>query len=322
MTGLFLVNIFGIVVVMCVNLRKFFNKCFFQPQNHSFMKQLGFFLLSSVLFFACVPKKKLKELEAKYASLEQLNKEYFTDLASTKTALNACNSDKARLESEVKELKEMNAKLIRQVTEMSTLSAEQAKNLQVSLEQMKEKDLQIKTLNEAINKRDSMTIALVTQLKRAVGTDNQDIEVNVDKAVVMISISEKLLFKTGSYEIRTDNPQTFRQIEAIAAVLKDRPTFDVLIEGHTDNVPFKRRGDIYDNLDLSVKRATSLARLLYQRMGVNPARLIPAGRGEFVPLVANDSEENRAKNRRIRVVVMPKIEEFYGMIEQGMKGGK
>ncbi|GAB4130356.1 MAG: OmpA family protein [Raineya sp.] len=250
-----------------------------------------------------------------------MNQEKAADLARTQSLLNGCNDDKARLNKELDELKEMNSKLIRQATEMSSLSSEQAKNLQVSLSQIKEKDLQIKTLNEAINKRDSMTIALVTQLKRAVGTDNEDIEVNVDKAVVMISISEKLLFRTGEFNIRTDNPQAAKQLEAIAAVLNDRPTFDVLIEGHTDNIPF-RRGILVDNLDLSVKRATSLARILASKYKVNPNRLIPAGRGEFVPLVENNTPENRAKNRRIRVVVMPKIEEFYGMIDQGMKGNK
>lgn len=285
------------------------------------MKHYFFILLASIVFVDCVPKKKLKELEAKYANLEKLNQDNAEKLAKTQTLLNTCNDDKARLNKELDELKEMNSKLIRQATEMSSLSNEQARNLQVSLAQMKEKDLQIKALNEAISKRDSMTIALVTQLKRAVGTDNEDIEVNVDKAVVMINISEKLLFKTGDYNIRADNPQANKQLEAIAAVLNDRPTFDVLIEGHTDNVPF-RRGILVDNLDLSVKRATSLARILAQKYKVDPKRLIPAGRGEFVPLVENNTPENRAKNRRIRVVVMPKIEEFYGMVEEGMKGGK
>lgn len=284
------------------------------------MKHYFLILFASSMFFACVPKKKFKELEAKYANLEKMNQDNAENLSRTQSLLNACNDDKARLNKELDELKEMNSKLIKQATEMSSLSNEQAKNLQAFLAQMKEKDLQIKALNEAINKRDSMTIALVTQLKRAVGTDNQDIEVNVDKAVVMISISEKLLFKTGEFEIRTDNPQANKQLEAIAAVLNDRPTFDVLIEGHTDNVPF-RRGILVDNLDLSVKRATSLARLLIQRYKVAPNRLIPAGRGEFVPLVDNNTPENRAKNRRIRVIVMPKIEEFYGMIDEGMKGG-
>jgi chemotaxis protein MotB len=290
-------------------------------QIQNFMKKIAFLLYISLSLFACVPKKKFQEFEAKYANLEAMEKEGSTKLAQTKAALDACNEERATLNKEVDEARQTNRKLIVQVTEMSSLSTEQSRNMQEALSKMKEKDLQIRALNEAINRRDSMTIALVTELKKALGRDNQDIEVQVDKAVVMISISEKVLFKTGEFNIRTDNPQANRQIAAIAAVLKDRPTFDVLIEGHTDNVPFKK--DILeDNFDLSVKRATALTRILIEKHGINGAKLIPAGRGEFLPLVANDTPENRAKNRRIRVIVMPNLEEFYGMIGQGMKGGK
>ena len=285
------------------------------------MKLHLFIFLASLALFACVPKKKFQEFEAKYASLEAVDKERGIELAQAKGILDVCNEERATLSKELDDLKQTNRKLILQVTEMSSLSAEQSRNMQESLSKMKEKDLQIRTLNEAINRRDSMTIALVTELKRALGRDNQDIEVQVDKAVVMISISEKVLFKTGEFNIRTDNPQANRQIAAIATVLKDRPTFDVLIEGHTDNIPFKK-DILVDNLDLSVKRATSLTRILIEKHGVSAAKLIPSGRGEFLPLVANDTPENRAKNRRIRVIVMPNLEEFYGMINEGMKGGK
>lgn len=280
-----------------------------------------FLLVIATTFVACVPKKKFQELEAKYAKLDSIEKDNSLKLASVKGLFDVCNEERASLNKELDDKKQTNRKLILQVTEMSSLSAEQSRNMQESLSKMKEKDLQIRALNEAINRRDSMTIALVTELKKALGRDNQDIEVQVDKAVVMISISEKVLFKTGEFNIRTDNPQANRQIAAIAAVLKDRPTFDVLIEGHTDNVPYKR--DILeDNLDLSVKRATSFARVLIEKHNIKPAKLIPAGRGEFLPLVANDTPENRAKNRRIRVIVMPNLEEFYSMVSGGMKGGK
>jgi len=286
------------------------------------MKMRPLFLFTfAAMLVACVPKKKFQELEAKYAKLDSIEKDNSLKLASVKELFNACNEERTNLDKELEDKKQTNRKLILQVTEMSSLSAEQSRNMQEMLSKMKEKDSQIKALNEAINRRDSMTIALVTELKKALGKDNQDIEVQVDKAVVMISISEKVLFKTGEFTIRTDNPQTNRQIAAIATVLKDRPTFDVLIEGHTDDVPFKK-DILQDNLDLSVKRATSLTRILIEKFGVNGAKLIAAGRGEFVPLVANDTPENRAKNRRIRVIVMPNLEEFYGMVSEGMKGGK
>jgi chemotaxis protein MotB len=163
-----------------------------------------------------------------------------------------------------------------------------------------------------------MTIALVTSLKRAVGTDDKDIEINVLKGVVMVSISDKFLFKTASYDVSTRANEVLAKV---ALILKDRPTFEVLIEGHTDNVPFKR-GELVDNWDLSVKRATSLARTLVTQFNVAPERLLPAGRGPYVPLESNATAEGRAANRRTRIIIMPKIDEFYALIEEGMKGDK
>jgi chemotaxis protein MotB len=282
------------------------------------MKNYLIILLASSSLFACVPKKKFQQLQAQHAALEKNNLDNIRSLERAEASLKGCNEEKARLENELKDIKAMNLRLIAQSTEMAMLSKQGAENLQNSLEKIKEKDLQIKSLNEAINKRDSMTIALVTQLKRAVGNDNENIEVNVEKGVIMVSISDKFLFTTGSYDV---NKSAYGVLKDVAAVLKDRPTFDVLIEGHTDNVPFKR-GDLIDNWDLSVKRATSLARTLVQQFQIDPKRLIPAGRGPYIPLADNATAEGRAKNRRTRIVVMPKIDEFYGMIEEGMKGGK
>lgn len=282
------------------------------------MKNYLIILLASSSLFACVPKKKFQQLQAQHAALEKNNLDNIRSLERAEASLKGCNEEKARLENELKDIKAMNLRLIAQSTEMAMLSKQGAENLQNSLEKIKEKDLQIKSLNEAINKRDSMTIALVTQLKRAVGNDNENIEVNVEKGVIMVSISDKFLFTTGSYDV---NKSAYGVLKDVAAVLKDRPTFDVLIEGHTDNVPF-RKGDLIDNWDLSVKRATSLARTLVQQFQIDPKRLIPAGRGPYIPLADNATAEGRAKNRRTRIVVMPKIDEFYGMIEEGMKGGK
>jgi chemotaxis protein MotB len=282
------------------------------------MKRYLIVLMACSSFWACVPKKKFKLLQTQHAALEANNRTNLKNLERAELALQGCNDERTRLEKELSDTKAMNMKLISQSTEMAMLSKQGAENLQNSLEKMKEKDLQIKNLNEAINKRDSMTIALVTQLKRAVGTENENIEVNVEKGVIMVSISDKFLFTTGSYEV---NKSAYTVLKDVAAVLKDRPTFDVLVEGHTDNVPFKK-GDLIDNWDLSVKRATSLSRTLVQQFQIDPKRLIPAGRGAHIPIASNDTAEGRAKNRRTRIVVMPKIDEFYGMIEEGMKGDK
>ncbi|KOY84291.1 hypothetical protein AD998_21830 [bacterium 336/3] len=282
------------------------------------MKRYLIVLIACSSLFGCVSKKKFKQLQAQHTGLEANNRTNLKNLERAEIALQGCNDERVRLEKELSDTKAMNMKLISQSIEIAMLSKQGAENLQNSLEKMKEKDLQIKSLNKAINKRDSMTIALVTQLKRAVGTENENIEINVEKGVIMVSISDKFLFTTGSYEI---NKNAYTVLKDVAAVLKDRPTFDVLVEGHTDNVPFTK-GNLIDNWDLSVKRATSLSRTLVKQFQIDPKKLIPAGRGAFVPIADNATTEGRAKNRRTRIVVMPKIDEFYGMIEEGMKGDK
>lgn len=280
------------------------------------MKKSIFLILLAFSTFACVSTKKYKLLQTQFVDLDQKNRATETDLSSTKTALQYCNDERDKLNKEIEYLKEANRKLMVNVAEMATLTKKEAENLEKTLEKIKEKDLQIKTLNEAINRKDSITIALVTSLKRAVGNEDKDIEINVEKGVVMVSISDKFLFKTGSYEI---SARAGEVLEKVALILQDRPSFEVLIEGHTDNVPFKR-GELQDNWDLSVKRATALARVLAFRYKIAPARLIPAGRGPYVPVAGNDTVEGKAANRRTRVIIMPKIDEFYGLIEEGLKG--
>ena len=179
---------------------------------------------------------------------------------------------------------------------------------------LKEKDLKITRLQDAITKKDSVTLALVTSLKREVGINDPDIEVNVEKGVVFISIADKLLFKSGSYNVTSRAKEVLAKV---AKVVNSKPDFECMIEGHTDSQTY-RSGVLLDNWDLSVKRSTSIIRVL-QDLDVNPAQLIAAGRSHYVPLVDNNTAENRAKNRRTRVVVMPKIDQFYDMIEKEMK---
>ena len=194
------------------------------------------------------------------------------------------------------------------------LTTKGASNIEKTLESMKEKDLKISRLQDAVNKKDSVMLALVTSLKKEVGIDDPDIEVNVEKGVVFISIADKLLFKSGSYVV-TDKAKGV--LAKVAKVVKSKPNFDCMVEGHTDSRSYQK-GVLLDNWDLSVKRSTSIIRVL-QELEVNPAQLIAAGRSHYVPLVDNDTAENRAKNRRTRIVVLPKIDEFYEMIEKEMK---
>ena len=279
------------------------------------MKKLFLFGFSAlVLFSSCVSKKEYTALEEKHKNTQ--------DLLNTATVkLNKCLSDEAAavarlegLKEQLADMRKTNQDLIDTKGNLTTLTVKGADNLEKSLESLKEKDLKINRLQDALNKKDSVTLALVSSLKKAVGIDDPDIEINVEKGVVYISIADKLLFQSGSYNVTSRAKEILAKV---AKVINSKPNFEAMVEGHTDNVPY-RKEPLLDNWDLSVKRSTSVIRLL-QELGVNPAQLIAAGRADFVPLVDNDTAENRARNRRTRIVVLPKIDQFYDMIEKEMK---
>ena len=207
-----------------------------------------------------------------------------------------------------------NGDLIRQIGDFTDLTKKGAANLEKSLESLQEKDLTIRRLQDALTRKDSVTLAIVTSLKKEVGLDDEDIEINVEKGVVFISLSDKVLFKSGSYNI---TPRASEILAKVAKVINDKPEFEALVEGHTDNVPYKS-GVLLDNWDLSAKRATAIVRELVN-LGANPGQLIAAGRGEFVPKVPNTSAENKSINRRTKIYVLPKIDQFYEMVETSME---
>ncbi len=271
-------------------------------------------LTTMLLLSSCVSKKDFAALETKQKNTQ--------DLLNTATVkLNACLSDEAAataranaLEDRIADLRRSNDNLIQSNQDLTMLTAKGADNVEKTLESIKEKDLKITRLQDALNKKDSVTLAIVTSLKREVGINDPDIEINVEKGVVFISISDKLLFKTGSYIVTSRAKEVLAKV---ATVVNSKPDFETMVEGHTDNRSFQK-GVLLDNWDLSVKRATSIVRIL-EELGVNPQRLIAAGRSYYVPLVDNDTAENRAKNRRTRIVIMPKIDQFYDMVEKEMK---
>ena len=273
------------------------------------MRKIVIALSVLTLLTSCVSKKKYTDLEAK-------NKET-QDLLNTATVkLNSCLEEKASLAATVERLKEKNQLLINTSKDMTVLTTKGAENIEKALETIKEKDLKISRMQDALTKKDSVTLALVTSLKSSVGISDPDIEINVEKGVVFISIADKLLFKSGSYEV-TDKAKAV--LAKVAKVVNDKPDFECMVEGHTDNVPYRSNGVLLDNWDLSVKRSTSIIRVLTNDLGVKPAQLIAAGRSSYIPLVENDTPENRSKNRRTRIVVLPKIDQFYDMIEKEMK---
>jgi len=278
-----------------------------------FMKKVILALsVVALLSTSCGTKKKIAALEAK-------NKE-IQDLLNTATVkLNTCLTEREGLANQIDFLKKNNSDLINNVGNMTTLTAKGAENIEKALETIKEKDLKITRMQDALTKKDSVTLALVTSLKREVGISDPDIEVNVEKGVVFISISDKLLFKSGSYVV-SDRAKEI--LAKVAKVINSKPDFECMVEGHTDNVPFIGNGTLLDNWDLSVKRSTSIVRVLTKDLKVNPAQLIAAGRSEYIPLVDNSNADNRATNRRTRIVILPKIDQFYDMIEKEMKNQK
>ena len=279
------------------------------------MKQLLIFGIFSILVLSsCVSKKQFTELEARLKEKEEL-----LDTATVK--LNSCLADyaaaNARVEAmrdQLSDLRKANQDLIDTKGNLTTLTQKGAENLEKSLESLQERDLKITRLQDALNRKDSVTLAVVSSLKAAVGIDNPNIQVNVEKGVVFISIADKLLFKSGSYNV-TDAAKTV--LADVAKVINSKPDFEAMVESHTDNVPYSK-GVLIDNWDLSVKRATSVVRVL-ESLEVNPQQLIAAGRSSYMPLVENTTSENRATNRRTRIVVLPKIDLFYEMIEKEMK---
>ena len=262
-----------------------------------------------VLLSSCVSQKK-------YAALEAKQKETQDMLNTATVKLNACLAQSETMKEQITDLRSANNNLINTQGNLTTLSAKGAENLEKSLEQMKEKDLQIKAFRDAMNRKDSVTLALVTSLKGAIGNLNdEDIEINVEKGVVYVSISDKLLFNSGRWDVTNRAKEVLGKV---ATVVKNKPDIEFMVEGHTDSKPIST-SVIEDNWDLSVKRATSVVRILQEEFGVPPERMVAAGRSYYVPLASNDTAEGRARNRRTRIVVLPKLDQFYGMIEEGME---
>ena len=272
--------------------------------------------LCGALLSSCVSSKKYSELEALQKSTNDL-------LNAATVKLNTCDEEKAAalanvasLEEQINFLKSNNQDLISNLGNLTTLSQKGAENLEKSLESLKEKDSRIKSLRDAVTRKDSVTLALVTSLKGVLGNiADEDIEINVEKGVVYVSISDKLLFRSGSFSV---NKAAKEVLGKVAKVINDKPELEFMVEGHTDNVPIKVEGT-QDNWDLSVRRATAIVRILQKDFGVAPERMTAAGRGEYIPVADNDTSAGRAKNRRTRIVVLPKLDQFYDLINQGME---
>ena len=217
-----------------------------------------------------------------------------------------------QLEEQVEHLQNSNSSLLDRLSDLSIVNKEGAESIRQSLENMTQQYDFIEDLTKKVQSKDSVNLALVMNLKRSLSDINdEDVQVEVKGGVVYVSISDKLLFRSGSSRIN-DNAQ--RVLEKIASVINDHDELNVMVEGHTDNVPINNSCN-KDNWDLSVKRATSVVRVLTDEYGVYPERLTAAGRSEFIPKEDNASAEGRSKNRRTEIVITPKLDQFFALLE-------
>jgi chemotaxis protein MotB len=266
----------------------------------------------STILTSCVSKKKYTNQVVKYDSLK-------TDFDKTNIQLAACLSDKDRqsakmssMESELANLKANSTTLLNQLSTLSVISSSQSESIKKSLENIGAKDAYIKDLQVEMARKDSLNMALVLNLKGALkDVNDQDIQIKVEGSAVFISISDKMLFKSGSYHI---TPRAKEVLGKVADVIKAQPDIQFMVEGHTDNKPIHTDA-IKDNWDLSVLRSTAVVRILQKDYGVDPTRMIAAGRSEYVSVAPNTDAEGRSLNRRTRIVILPQLDQFFKLLE-------
>jgi chemotaxis protein MotB len=279
------------------------------------------FAALSVLLFSCVSSKKYKAAQARIDSLTAANAKLAGDLkncndltAQDATAKATMQAQLDALNKQIDFLKQNHDATLRQLQDLSVISGSQAESIKKSLDNIGSKDAYIQNLQTALAHKDSLNMALVMNLKGAIGNmDDKDIDIKVDKGVIYIDISDKLLFKSGSYDVTEPAKQVLGKV---AMVLKAQPDIEFMVEGHTDTKNYSRPPYLLDNWDLSVKRATSVVRILQKQYGLDPAHITAAGRSEYVPIGANDTEVNRAANRRTRIVILPQLDQFFKLLEK------
>lgn len=291
------------------------------------IRKIAYCLVIGTALTSCVAKKKMTHLQLQYNDLKadldrrgQLVDEFtqkYNDCEQQKVVLNNTIKGKdeliSSLRSTLADNQNMQSKQIEQVGNMAILNQKANDNINKTLDQLAKKEQYIAYLQKAKNKADSLNLALSANLKGTLndGLADEDVDVKVDKTVVMINLSDKMLFTSGSYKI---SPNAYDVLGKIARIIKSRPELEVMVEGYTDNVAIKT-AILDDNWDLSTKRSAAVVRLLQKTFAVDPNKLIAAGRGEFNALVTNDTVEGRSINRRTRIILMPRMDQFYDLLD-------
>ena len=268
----------------------------------------GLFALTTI---SCVSTKKFKTLDKSYK--DELSKVTACDeqVKSLTAQLNELNIKNKALLDQLETSKKSSSQVLSALEDMSVVTGKQAESMKQSLKTLAERDAYIKDLHSAIQRKDSLNLALVMNLKGSLSDINdQDVNIKVEKGVVYIELSDKLLFSSGQYNV-TPNAKVI--LGKIAKILNAHLDLDVMVEGHTDSLAYKNNL-LVDNWDLSVKRATSVVRVLEKDYKINPVRITAAGRGSNLPLVSNATAEGRAKNRRTRIIILPQLDQFFKLL--------
>ncbi|MEE0526673.1 MAG: OmpA family protein [Prevotellamassilia sp.] len=283
------------------------------------MKRLKLFvpLAIALLMTGCVSKKQYADMQAKYQTLQSENASLQRDLNDKQVSLAECNSNSKslaeRLADEQARNKEMREAY--SLLQNSYQSNVQAGNVNISklVDEINASNKFIKQLVDAKSKSDSLNQALTNKLTRSLSREEMnDVDVQVLKGVVYISLADNMLYKSGSYEIGDRAGET---LSKIAKIISDYKDYDVLVEGNTDNVPIKQK-NIRNNWDLSTLRASSVVQALQNEYGVDPKRLTAAGRGEYNPVANNSTEKGKQRNRRTQIIITPKLDQFMDLIDE------
>ena len=293
-------------------------------------KMLLFFLILSVTQ-SCVSKKKfidldfeldetINSLRAAQHNLAECNKQKSltatkleSEIARYESLKNSKSDIEITLRAQIEDLRKQREQQYTQVGDLTVISKSANDNMNQTIRQLEQKDTYIRQLMDAKSKADSLNLALAVNLKSVLrkGIEDEDIDVKIDKTVVFINLSHKMLYETGSYLL---TPRANEVLSKIAEIIKSKPELELMVEGYTDNVPI-RNNCIEDNWDLSVRRASQVVKTLQKNYGVNPDKLIAAGRGEYNKLADNSTAEGKAMNRRTRIILMPKLGQFYDLLK-------
>lgn len=278
------------------------------------MKKLIILAVASIFLTSCVSQKKFAELQSNYDATKQQLTEANAKVLDCQVEKDKLANKVTLLESQNKFLNENFENSKKQIENLTMLSQSASSNIKEVIAQLSEKDKYINGIRGAMSRKDSINLALAVNLKSALadGIQDEDIIVDVEKTVVYISISDKLLFKSGSSVISS---KAKGLLQKVATVIAGKPDMEVQVEGYTDNVPIKTNC-VKDNWDLSTQRATAVIRVLQNDYNIDPKRLIAAGRSEYLPLASNDTAEGRSRNRRTRIVILPKLDQFFDILEQ------